>query len=698
MSALARAKALALDVTGDRFRNGIHLSLYLLSVVLFLSVWHAKVTGRLSPGTLAVFALICGVSLVWGRLFTRLAPLSCAPGCGLTLQFLCGFLALNTLLFVLSLVSPLGIAGDLFVLAGCGVLLLVFVRGETASTLGGAHFIPDLLCVLISGAGATLWCTDLLSPVASDGSTTVFRAWQDIFGHARLISMFAQSHGPGTLSDLLMATNSPRIYHYAVYPLPGAVLSVTGAGAYEIFSSFLVPFGLFLTGLAAFSLAASIWGAWPALAATVAVILLPDAYQQGFGNRYLSYNFLQQVNPGGMYGVACASVAWIFILDGCRTGRYASLASGYAVTAAELVYKAHLFVANAFLAMIFPCLFLARLRAARRVMAAILLSALFVLVVALSQRLDGIPTLRLDGSATKSYLAILLNDYDPGVLKDFFNFVFVEQLYPRAVLMLLAAGLLLLSTFGLWTVAAITALVLLWKRTPAAILCFPILVVANYLVMAVGLAMDAHGIGTPDELLNRPLVWAYFVVVAWTGGAGYFLVFGSDPPRTRRARTCVAVLGCLSFAIPLVLSENLQTFPARKMGSFRDFASAPNCLVKASLYIRDHSDASDILQDSQDDPKLQVTGLAERQAFAIRVLFGGRRSSELLARLEELATFRKLTNAAEVKDFAARRHISWYLLRPGSGVAWPGSVLNDFVFDCEDYRVYRFAEGASQAR
>jgi len=318
--------------------------------------------------------------------------------------------------------------------------------------------------------------------------------------------------------------------------------------------------------------------------------------------------------------------------------------------------------------------------------------ALFVLVVAVSQTMNGFPTLRLDGSSTESYLSILLRDYDPGAAKNFFNFVFVEQRYPRAVLLLLFAGLLLLSTFGLWCIACIAALVLLRKRAPQAVLWFPVLVIANYLVMSLGLAMDTHEIGTPDELLNRPLVWAYFVVAAWTGGAAYFLVFGNNAPAGTRARTWAAVFICVGLSVPPMLSANLQTFPTRKgLGSFEQFASVPSCLVKASHYIRDNSDAGDIVQDSQNDPKLQVTGLAERQAFAIPIAFGPPPSGRLAERLEELTAFRKIADAAGVVEFAKRRHISWYILRPDSRVAWPGSVLDKFVFHCDGYRVYRFS-------
>ena len=141
----ARIRSLALASAGDRSGNNIQVALYCFFVVLFLAIWHAKVTGRLPLSVLAVFALICASSMVWGRLFTRLAPFAFTHGCSLTLQFLCGFLVLNTLLFALSLVSPLGVGNNLFILAGCAFLLLVFVDTGIAPAREMSSFLPDLL-------------------------------------------------------------------------------------------------------------------------------------------------------------------------------------------------------------------------------------------------------------------------------------------------------------------------------------------------------------------------------------------------------------------------------------------------------------------------------------------------------------------------------------------------------------------------
>jgi hypothetical protein len=179
-----------------------------------------------------------------------------------------------------------------------GLLVGLFLSRNAKDTHDAANYLPNLLCILLSGLGATLWCRDSLKPALNDGHVTIYRMWSDSFFHAREISGFSQSHGLGTLFDIQMSGALSTPYHYASYVTPAAVLSLTDSHAYEVLASFMLPFGIFLTGLAAFSLAGSIWGVWPGLAATVAVVLLPDAYQQGFGNKFLSYNLLQQVAPG----------------------------------------------------------------------------------------------------------------------------------------------------------------------------------------------------------------------------------------------------------------------------------------------------------------------------------------------------------------------------------------------------------------
>jgi hypothetical protein len=286
-------------------RPTAHSCIFLSVIVVFMTIWQVRVTGRFSFAATTGILLDTVVCWLWGRLFLRLLPLSIRRAGGAPLRLLGGYLLFNTALFVMILASPFGVMVDVVALSlfAVGIFIVLPTVSEEEES---PRRIPQLLCAAVSLVGATLWCADALGPPRIDGQTVTFTLWQDLFVHVRLISSFAQSHGLRSLSEIQMAGEPLSFYHYASYASPAAVSLLTRATAYDVFAGFYLPFGIVLTGLAAFSLVSSIWGAWPALAATAAVVLLPDAYQQSFANRYLSYNFLQQVNPGGMYWVAAA--------------------------------------------------------------------------------------------------------------------------------------------------------------------------------------------------------------------------------------------------------------------------------------------------------------------------------------------------------------------------------------------------------
>lgn len=161
-------------------------------------------------------------------------------------------------------------------------------------------------------------------------------------------------------------------------------------------------------------------------------------------------------------------------------------------------------------------------------------------------------------------------------------------------------------------------------------------------------------------------------------------------PHGKTARTGLLFGVLFSFAGPFVFSHNHQTFPARLgFARFEDFNAVPLCLVKASQYIRDHSRSDAIIQDSENDPGFIVTALSERQNFAGKIMFGGK-SPAHQERLDKLLGFKGLTDVDEVRSYAMRYNISWYLLHADSQMSWPVSILEKPAFFCDGYRVYHF--------
>jgi hypothetical protein len=288
-----------------------------------------------------------------------------------------------------------------------------------------------------------------------------------------------------------------------------------------------------------------------------------------------------------------------------------------------------------------------------------------------------------------TYLSGVAWNYDPGTLGAFFDGVLRVRPVAQPLFALLGAAMLLVSTFGLWLVAAPLTAMSLRRTLPGAVLWFPLLVMLNYVALALGLALDTKGIGSPDELLNRPLVWAYFAVAAWTGGAVYHRLFGDALPRARRNRFLLAALVLLGFAGPLVHSANLQTFPrwGPRFASYGAANSVPTCLVDAARFLRDHSATDELIQDAGNDVRFIVAAFSERQAFA--TFATNRPPALLLERIEDLEALRRMTDVDEIRRFATERRIAWYLLHPDTEIAWPAAVLDSPAFACGGYRVYR---------
>lgn len=666
-------------------------------LLVFLCGWHWRVTGDLTPAAGIALALFLALCVAYGSVFKRLiAPMFNSVG-GMPFTFLSGYFVFNSLLFVTALCSPFGMVINLAGLAilACAALLAMRKRTLPASETRSEH-LAGVAAILLACIGATIWCGDAQTPPQSLGANTLFQIWPDVYIHAREISVFAQAHGIASIQDIKLAGGTAPIYHFASYLSPAAISALTGVTAMQVYASLQLPLGIMLTGLAAFCLMGKLLGMGPGLAATAAIVLIPDAYQQGFQNRYLSYNFLAQINLGMLYGIACAALAWTFMLDGCRRGKAGPVLLAYGFLVVCLFYKAHLFVANSYLLMIFPFVFFTRVRPSWRVGLGMLATGLFCLIVSLSQSNPRVPVLRLDGSGIGRYIITLIGYYDAGFLKQAFTRFFLQEKHRFPVEAAMAAGMLLISTLGLWLIALALTLVKGWRTMPALYWWFPVLVVGNFLVMTMGLAEDTRGVGSPDELINRPLVWAYFVVAAWSAATGYRLLAGSALPRGKAAAGSAALLA-ISCAAAVASAPNLETLPHLPgHATYLELGSIPTCLVQSADYLRRHSPQGDVIQDGENDPLFMLTALAERQSYVGDAVFGGKNSAHS-ARLAAVATVPQLAGQHDVQKFFDAHRVDWYLQHPGAVLAWPTPVASQPAFVCGGYRLFHFVHGTPSA-
>lgn len=658
-------------------------------LLLFLWGWHWRVAGYLSPAAGASLVFFLGLCLAYGRIFTRvIAPLfRGAPGT--PFQVLSGYFLFNSLLFIFALVSPFGMVINLVLLTCLALLGLIAMRKRALpADATRADHVAGLLATIIACVGATICCNDIQVPGLENGNV-IYKVWSDVFIHVREISVFAQAHGIGSIQDIKLAGGRAPIYHFASYLSPAAISVASGATAMQVYASLQLPLGIVLTGLAAFCFMGKLFGWGPGIAATVAVVLIPDAFQQGFQIRYLSYNFMAQVNLGMLYGIAAVAMAWMFMIDGCRRGKYGLVLLAYVFLVVCLFYKAHLFVANSYVMMMYPLVFFVPLRRPWRIGLGVLATVVFFLVVSWSQSIPRVPTLRLDGSGIGRYLVLLLAKAESGWYQQLFTRLFIQEKHGLALQAIYAAIMLLVSTFGLWLAGVVVALGATWRKLPVILWSFPVIVVGNYLVTSIGLAGDAHGVGSPDELLNRPLVWAYFAVAAWTAAIAYRAVIGAGLPRSGGKIAGAALAVLLSVGAALHSAPNLQTYPQYQVPTFATGA-VPGCLVDAANYLRLHSAQTDIVQEAAADPRFRLAALGERQLYVGEEPFGGVSATQD-ERLAEVARLKYMTDPDQIRQFFTARRIAWYLQRPDTELAWPMASLPQPSFVCGGFKLFHFS-------
>jgi hypothetical protein len=637
-----------------------------------------------------------------GSLFAGWRPLAAGVPFDLPLRLLVGYAVVNTALFVLVWLSPLGVVVNFGIVLGIVAVLFLAARPvRSPPRTAGAGAEParasrseawlDLAVVVLSLAAATLWCQDSIRPMAVQGDSLVVKPWIDGFYHAVHIRIFGESHGAASIEDFRLVGEPARLYHYGMYMVPAVIRQIAGLHSYTAFAAILAPMGVFFTGLGAYALVGAFWGRWPGLCASAALLLLPDGAQQGMRNPFMSYHWLTQISPSATYGLALLAIAWLFVLVGCRQGRKLQLLAGWLLGGILLAYKVHFFIASALLLLLLPPLFFrGSLGLFRRVLWERLLWAgvalgLFGVTLFLVQKVPGVPSIRLDGSGLGEILGLVKSFAQPGAVRDFL----AERIgrgRPWFANVFLGGPFVLFAALGLLLPLLALLVIRHSRRTPPLFTLFPLLLVANFLAMFLGLALDFTR-STPDELSHRPVVVMYFVVAAWVGGgAGRWLC--ESRRLARVARPAIVGAAVLLLAVPAWFGAGVH-----RMWNMRMFSpvEVPLGLYRAAQYLRAHAGARDVTQVSRFDRVYAVAALSERRAYVSRTMTLMRHNQDKVeARVDAIDQWKELRDATAVVATAREKGIRWFLLEAGDRVAWPEEIAARPVFELDGWRLYRF--------
>lgn len=645
-----------------------------------VAVWAAVAGGALSFRALAACEAAFFSFYLVGSLFASWKRLAAGLLFDLPLRLLLGYAVVNTALLLLAWLSPLGIVANFALVLAASASLFFTSRVSKARSGSTSPWVIGIAVV-----ATTLWCQDSIRPTEDEGGSVLFKPWVDGFYHAVHIRLFGAAHGAATIEDFRMAEVPARLYHYGVYLTPAFVKQASGIHSYAAFAGVLAPVGVLFTALAAYAFFGSLWGPWPGITASAALLLLPDGAQQGMQNPFMSYHWLTQISPSATYGLALMAVAWLFVIKGSTEGNSVQLVAGWLLSAVVVMYKLHFVVASALLLVLVPpWFFRARFGVRRRALWSVAALATYFLCLKLGQKVPGVPPLRFDGSSAGEILRLIQTFALPGPLKE----VVVRHTGARASLganLLLGTPYVLATTFGLLLPLLAALVVLLRGRVPRLYLLFPLALVVNFLFMFFGLALDFTR-STPDELSHRPVMMAYFFVVAWVGGAAGLLLVES---RRTALRSKWIILGAsaLLTAVPVLFGPGVQRMWAMSRTSP---VRVPKALLSVTDYLRERGSIDDIVQDSQFDRIYVIGALAERRTFVSHTMTSMPFRGDLVAaRTAAVDRLMGLSDAKLVIGTARAYGIRWFVLQRGNRVNWPAEVGRP-VLEQSPFTVYEF--------
>jgi hypothetical protein len=664
-------------------RGRVHFSWLWLYAGFIL--WNFLTTERISLSLVLYLSSFLWLSLVTGDLFVNIFLQDKDSFSNSITKFILGVLFVNIFVLLLSIISPFGLTMNWIFL----ILTISFLWGISGWKQRGKILltsnITETIFLIISPLAITAWSQDLLRPIEIINGIGVIRAWPDIYFHLAQINAFASSLGGATISDVQMAGATAHFYHIASYLLPATIVSFTGISSLEAYSSFYVPLGLLLSSSAAYSLINSIFGKWPALVSSLALLLLPDAFQQAFGNPFLSYHWLQQIAPAGLYGVAVSSVGFMFLFESCRVQNFKYIFIGFFFIGISTLFKAQIFVATSFVALIYPFLFLEKIKKFPKFIILLILIASFFVVVKISQTMPSVPKLLLNGSGFSDFSSIILGLQFNGFIRDLVFPILSSTGINQILKIIFFIIMLSVCTFGMFIFIYLALLNKLKQSIKPYAWLFPLMVLVVYLIMATSLAMDDHNIGTPEELLHRPFVWAYFVILIWSIAGGYSLIFGDSPPSLALSQGAFIFITICLIGIPLKFGHKISTFNAWGI----NYQELPLCQVKTANFIKHNSNKFEVVLDSNNDSKFLMSSLSERAIFVMDS-GGHRKPIGVQSRLNLVSTLNKSEGLNEVRALMRDNSIKWYVINPGADIKWQSSANEFRVFECGGYSIYKF--------
>lgn len=511
--------------------------------------------------------------------------------------FSIGFPILFSFIILLSIISSLSI------FISSSVLIIIFTASSFFINFDYKKInISDLLGILFVGFSITLLLVPRINSLVSDGSNLIFRLWGDEFVLSSLMSNMAHANSITDIQSPNAYGIEMGIYHYGAYILGATVRSLSNIAPLDSMRAITAPFWLLYFGIT-LVFSGRLLGfsrLTPYLMASI-VLVMPDAYQIGFGNNYLGWHFNLLISPSIISGVSIATLSLIFLSKYFNERKKSDLILSLLLNILIIFYKVH-FIIFLWPAYLTACIWLLIQNRYNIYIKAIysfcFIVVFYSLIVELSKFSSKFPLINFKYDGYKYFYKILILTQDDNLFSNIIeNFI----INGGNILSFISFNTyILFFGFG-YTLFSIIMPIDKSNKSIFYLKKLILFILSIYIMSASFFSLDSRAIGTPDELLHRPFILVYTLL------AFLFIVeiFSSINNISRNFKnTCVTTLLIISYSFGFIGSASGVSYTIDSKQSFQ----VEQCALDAMQWINQHK---------------KIRGVAEADTYSMTQLLSG---------------------------------------------------------------------------
>ncbi|MCP3726168.1 hypothetical protein M3I53_24070 [Paraburkholderia sp. CNPSo 3272] len=511
-------------------------------------------------------------------------------------------------------------------------------------------------------------CQSMMSALPALGEDGVLHAWIDYYIHGAQIAEFGDPLAAGRGSAMMV--DAPRgFYHYGVFMLPAAFVPVANLPGLGVATAIFLPLGLVIALAGIYAFCAELSGCVLGVASTVALALIPDPSSYWLRNGFFGFHWLIFTSPASGYAIGVAGVALMLLLKATSgKGDLRVLAISGVLLASLVMIRAHMFLlaAPSALVIVFIRFFRHKLS---YIVIAIVIAAISAVYVIFFHQLGHYIWMSERGDLLR-FLHSVFQDMEPTAYPGLDELL--RQKFGSRIATMIEVGLVLVAALGIFALLFPLAGAIGWFRGS---LNYQYLLLGTLIGVFACLVVFAPQAANGDvsEYKQRHFVLLYAIV-----GAGSIALIARDliPFPTKCLDTFkpwgggaifFAAVVSVSLARPVDLGR-----PAFRWGSAFYDVPVDECLVRAAMFMRQHSEPRDVFAIGGPlatsmlvDPSTIVVSLSDIPAYlgrpALQMAKGG--ATRELA-MQRAADIRAIDNAPTwdaATQMLRLRGIRWYM-------------------------------------